>query len=153
MSIRHATPADIPQILALEQQTDTAAHWSSSEYEVLFAKDDPRRLALVVSADDKPDTIQGFLVARCLPDEWEIENVVVAVQKRQQGLGAALVHALLARARSEGARAVLLEVRESNQSASQLYEKIGFKETGRRPGYYQNPAEDALLYEFSISVL
>ena len=43
------------------------------------------------------------------------------------------------------ASTVLLEVRESNTAARQLYEKLGFVEIGGRPDYYRDPVEDALL--------
>jgi ribosomal-protein-alanine N-acetyltransferase len=42
---------------------------------------------------------------------------------------------------------VLLEVRESNAAAQRLYLSAGFKQTGRRKGYYTRPAEDAILYQ------
>lgn len=38
-----------------------------------------------------------------------------------------------------------LEVRVSNTAAIGLYEKYGFHQAGLRPGYYQNPREDALI--------
>jgi len=53
---------------------------------------------------------------------------------------------LIRRAESEAASAILLEVRESNLPARRLYEKHGFREVGRRRVYYQDPADDAVLY-------
>jgi ribosomal-protein-alanine N-acetyltransferase len=53
---------------------------------------------------------------------------------------------LVGRAESQAARAILLEVRESNLPARGLYEKHGFHVHGRRRAYYQRPVEDAVLY-------
>jgi ribosomal-protein-alanine N-acetyltransferase len=88
----------------------------------------------------------AFLVAHHLGPEWELENIVVAPFARRKGLGARLVGELLTHVREAGSEHVFLEVRESNQPARILYEKSGFKETGRRSGYYMNPSEDAILY-------
>jgi ribosomal-protein-alanine N-acetyltransferase len=151
MLLRSATPADIPLMRALELQADTAAHWAEREYDALFAPDTPKRIALVAS--EAGEDITGFLIARCGLDEWEIENVVVDTRRRRVGLGTALVDELVLEAGKARVPALLLEVRESNTSARRLYEKIGFSEVGRRPGYYQEPAEDALLLKYSLSFL
>lgn len=152
MLIRRATPDDLPRIRELEQQAETAAHWADREYEALFVPEAPRRIALV-AIDPGGLGISGFLIARCLPDEWEIENVVVALEQRRRGLASALVSQLVQEAHTVGITSVLLEVRESNLPARRLYEKLGFREIGRRSGYYQQPSEDALLLKISISFL
>jgi ribosomal-protein-alanine N-acetyltransferase len=151
MPIRPATPADIPLMRALELQADSAAHWAEREYGALFASEAPKRIALVAPA--AADNICGFLIARCGLDEWEIENVVVATGRRRSGIGTALVDELLRQAGIGRIPAILLEVRESNHPARRLYEKIGFSEVGRRPRYYTNPVEDALLLKYSVSFL
>jgi [ribosomal protein S18]-alanine N-acetyltransferase len=150
MLIRPATPADIPAMLALEQQAHTAAHWREREYQALFTPDAPQRIALIAEAG--PGEIRGFAIARCGTGEWEIENIVVSPQHRRRGIGSALVRQVLKTARDAGARPVLLEVRESNTAARQLYGRLGFAETGRRPAYYSDPVEDALLLRFSADV-
>ena len=58
---------------------------------------------------------------------------------------------LLRRAQSEGATAIFLEVRESNHAARSLYEKWAFSESGRRPRYYTQPEEDAIVYRLALS--
>jgi ribosomal-protein-alanine N-acetyltransferase len=58
--------------------------------------------------------------------------------------------ALLAAARETNSSSVFLEVRESNAPARNLYEKAGFEQTGRRKSYYADPAENAILYRFSL---
>ena len=95
----------------------------------------------------------GFAIARCATAEWEIENVVVAPEKRRQGVGIKIIQELLLQAQSAGATSVLLEVRESNMAARRLYEKLGFSQQGRRSNYYRNPEEDALLLSFYITNL
>jgi [ribosomal protein S18]-alanine N-acetyltransferase len=92
----------------------------------------------------------GFVVAASVGREWEIENVVVAEEARRRGLGGSLMQALMERARRQGAESVFLEVRESNVAAVALYRKWGFKEAGKRKGYYSAPAEDGLLYRKSM---
>ena len=137
----------------LEQQAETAAHWSTEQYDALFADDAQARIAIVAVEECDDAFTLGFLVARCLPDEWEIENVIVEAESRRRGVGAALVRAVLAAARSAGVLSVILEVRESNRPALRLYESIGFRMEGRRKNYYQEPAEDALLYRIKIAEL
>jgi ribosomal-protein-alanine N-acetyltransferase len=102
--------------------------------------------------DCKPSTsrVAGFIVAQYLGVEWEIENVAVLPAARRRGIGQRLIAELLTLAANEGAEAVYLEVRASNVAARSLYEGLGFKETGRRRDYYSVPAEDAILYGFSI---
>ncbi len=151
MHIRPATPADIPHMRALEQQADTAAHWAEREYGALFAPEAPKRVTLVaIESADSTEGLAGFLIARADLDEWEIENVVVASDRRRGGIGSALVGQLLHQAARAKATSVLLEVRESNQAARRLYQRQGFIEVGRRSGYYDRPPEDALLFRFSV---
>jgi [ribosomal protein S18]-alanine N-acetyltransferase len=149
--IRHAAPDDLPLIRTLEQQAETAAHWSSREYEALFSPEAPRRVVLIAADEAGTPNLRGFIIARCGVDEWEIENVVVALEEHRRGLGSALVGHLLHEARESGITSVLLEVRPSNTAARRLYEKMGFSEAGRRPAYYREPPEDALLLKISIS--
>jgi ribosomal-protein-alanine N-acetyltransferase len=134
----------------LEQQAETAAHWSEREYGALFSYDAPRRLTLMAEAD--AGQVCGFAIARCGPEEWEIENVVVDAEHRRHGIGRALVRELIQAATQAGMERVLLEVRESNTAARHLYEQLGFVEVGRRPGYYRDPVEDALLLRFSAQI-
>ena len=144
MLIRLANPADLPLIRTLEQQSETAAHWSDRDYAALFAPEAPKQVSLVASAAGETN-FSGFIIARVGGDEWEIENIVVAGEHRRQGIGRALVNEILRTAQEHGAQSVLLEVRESNTAARQLYDRLGFVETARRHNYYRDPVEDALL--------
>ncbi len=134
-------------MLALERQAATAAHWTAAEYDRIFTPGQTPRVALIAEEDGE---VVGFLVARALGPEWEIENVVVAPAARQRGGGTRLVREALELARVRGAGSVFLEVRESNAAARKLYEKCAFVASGRRNSYYHNPVEDALVYRFHL---
>jgi ribosomal-protein-alanine acetyltransferase len=137
----------------LERRSETAAHWNAAQYDALFASDAQIRIALIAAENSAEPIIQGFLIARCLPDECEIENIIVDERFRRTGVGSSLVQKLLVEARTAGVPTVILEVRQSNFAAMRLYESIGFKPEGRRRNYYQHPAEDAVLYSLSIANL
>jgi len=99
------------------------------------------------------EAIVGFLVARHVSGEWELENIVVSEESRGKGIGAGLLGELFSRARLSGDSSVFLEVRESNSAARGLYAKVGFEESGRRRGYYSNPQGDAVLYSKTLKKL
>jgi len=159
--IRLATLADVSRILHLERSCPSAAHWMEQQYRQVFESEDPERIVLVAetpfhsaadgvtSADASPD-ILGFLVARHLAPEWELENLVIAPSVRRQGLGKRLLEALLASARKTNSHSVFLEVRQSNAAARSLYEKMSFEQTGSRKSYYKDPAENAVLYRLGL---
>jgi ribosomal-protein-alanine N-acetyltransferase len=72
-------------------------------------------------------------------------NLAVSPNHRQQGIGQALIKKLISHLQQSGVIALLLEVRVTNTPAIALYEKMGFVQVGRRPKYYHNPREDALI--------
>jgi ribosomal-protein-alanine N-acetyltransferase len=150
ITIRHATPSDIPAIMRLERSSNSAAHWSEQQYESLVVNDHfaIARLALVGEAQED-SAILGFLIAQHIGPEWELENIVVEPTMQGKGIGTLLLNALLAHVKQANSGAVFLEVRESNKSARGLYRKLGFQETGRRKSYYGNPLEDAILHRWT----
>jgi ribosomal-protein-alanine N-acetyltransferase len=147
LSIRPATATDLPAMMALEKRAATAAHWSGEQYQALVRVSDPGRVALVIQEESG---LQGFVIARVLGEEWEIENIAIAGPARRRGLGTRLLGELLDLARGQGAAAVFLEVRESNHAARALYEKWAFLESGHRRRYYRDPEEDAILYRLGF---
>ncbi len=81
----------------------------------------------------------------CVAGEGQITNIATAPDRRGKGLGATVMAALLAHARTLGLSPISLEVRESNAPAIALYEKFGFAVAGKRPRFYTNPVETALV--------
>ena len=148
MRIRRATLADIPALMALEKHAATAAHWSLQQYETAFSAEAPSRVVLIL---EKEAGVQAFIAGRALGEEWEIENIAVAGPVRRRGLGTRLLGEFLDLARGGGAKAVFLEVRESNLAARRLYEKWAFVESGRRTRYYRGPEEDAIVYRLGLA--
>jgi ribosomal-protein-alanine acetyltransferase len=143
LRIRSATLDDVSSVWAIEKDACTAAHWSREQYQSACSQSAPQRTFLVVEEDS---TIRGFLVARAVGQEWEIENLAVAGAARRRGLGGRLLADFLNLARRQAAASVLLEVRESNRAARGLFEQGGFVACGRRTNYYRNPEEDAVIY-------
>ena len=78
-------------------------------------------------------------------DELHINTLAVAPEFRRRGYATALLQAVMREAETEGAVKATLEVRASNAAALALYERLGFRISARRPGYYTNPQEDALI--------
>jgi ribosomal-protein-alanine N-acetyltransferase len=138
LAIRSAALNDVPAILAIEQQSPSAAHWTREEYNKLVGSG-------VVLVAEEAGELCGFVCAQAVAGEWEMENVVLAAEFLRRGIADELLRELIQRAESE-ASTILLEVRESNLPARRLYEKHGFREVGRRRAYYSEPAEDAILY-------
>lgn len=74
--------------------------------------------------------------------ECEIHTIAVAPEYRGRGIGAALLHAILAVA-DDAHAPVYLEVRVDNDPAITMYERNGFIRSGVRPEYYQPSGMDA----------
>ncbi|MFV0556841.1 MAG: ribosomal protein S18-alanine N-acetyltransferase [Lactovum sp.] len=90
----------------------------------------------------------AFLSCQMILDEIEITNLAVDKNYRQKGLAIQLMKEL-----TKFSATLFLEVRESNQKARKLYEKLGFSEFNRRKNYYQQPLEDALLLRLKTEQL
>jgi len=134
VTIRPATPEDLTAIAAIQAASPEASHWNPADY-----LDHDCRVAV---ADER---VTGFLASRRVaPDEREILNIAVAPIQRRKGIARALVQDELVRGRGRW----FLEVRASNQAAIRLYETVGFERCGTRPGYYQEPAEVAIVMRF-----
>lgn len=86
-------------------------------------------------------SLSGWVIA----DEFQIDNVVVLASARREGIGAALIRRGVLAAADRGAEKGVLEVRSANLAARRLYQKLGFALVAKRPDYYRDPADDALV--------
>lgn len=92
----------------------------------------------------------GFVNARHILFEGDITNIAISKEYCGKKLGMLLMKHLINLAKSEGIERYMLEVRKSNIVAIRFYEKIGFIKVGERKNYYNNPLEDAILYDLKI---
>lgn len=92
----------------------------------------------------------GMLLARVAADEAEVLTLAVVPERRQLGLGGALVRAAAAEALCLGAGRMFLEVSVRNQAARSLYRSLGFAQVGRRRGYYADGTDALVLSRYLV---
>lgn len=139
MIIRRMRIDDAPVIAELEKQCFSDP-WS--EKSIASEAENPLSYWLIAEVDGN---VAGYVGSQTVLDAADMMNLAVSPAYRRQGIGQALVDALVDHLRTNGVIALLLEVRVSNAQAIALYNKLGFEQVGRRPKYYHNPREDALI--------
>jgi [ribosomal protein S18]-alanine N-acetyltransferase len=130
---RLAQPADIEAIGRIQAACETAAQWPPADY-----------LSYECRVAELQGEVAGFVVWSDAGGEGEIINLAVAPRFRNRGVARKLIEDVFAGGLSE----LYLEVRESNAGARAFYRKNGFSELGKRPGYYDFPAEDAVVMKW-----
>ena len=101
-------------------------------------------LSLWIVAIDSNQVI-GYVGSQSVMGWADMMNLAVDPDYRNRGVGRELVEQLIKRLKDNEVTCLTLEVRVSNTPAVNLYSSLGFCEVGRRPGYYRNPKEDALI--------
>ena len=125
-----ATPRDARALAAIHAASFNRG-WSEHEFEQLLTD-----RSVVADRASSGGRNVGFILSRRAADEAEILSVAVARARRGRGLARRLLDLHLRRLAGLGLRAVFLEVEEDNTPARRLYARAGFREVGRRPGYY-----------------
>jgi ribosomal-protein-alanine N-acetyltransferase len=113
-----------------------ARPWSAGEFEDFMAERAIRCDGIFVGRDRQP---AGFVLTRVGADQAEIISVTLAVGMRGRGYARQLLAHQLQGLADEGVAEVHLEVEDGNRAALALYKRLGFRETGRREGYYHRP--------------
>lgn len=151
LRIRAAVADDIPAVVALEQRTEQAPHWSEADYASILRGDSPRRCLLIAEFGGE---LAGFAVGKVISAGSEtlaeLESVAVRGAVRRQGVGSALCAAVARWCRVQGAAALELEVRSASAGAIALYQRLDFEPVGRRRAYYRDPVDDALLMRLKL---
>lgn len=130
----------IPDALAIDRQLFGAEAWSARLLWSELAQALSRHYLVVLRSGE----IIGYGGLAAHADEAFIQTIGVRTDQQRQGIGTALLRALLAEADRRGARTVLLEVRVNNPVARRLYERHGFVQVRIRRGYYQPSGTDAV---------
>jgi len=144
LNVRALEPGDADAILGIQAESPQVAQWSKRAYERLVLE---KMIGWTAEANG---SISGFITARQVAGDAEILNFAVRSGARRRGVGTLLLNEVLAWAKGARSEKIYLEVRESNHAARAFYERHGFRETGRRPRYYDAPTEDALLLALSL---
>lgn len=167
VTLRPMHLGDLDQVLAIAAASPEAPHWKPSDYTPYLTPDASNpallRTAIVATTPDphqpNQEKIQAFAAATLLltPDSagqqnfTQLDSIAVHPSSRRQGLGATLLRAILTWSARNNARHVALEVRAGNAPAIALYQQCGLRPEGRRPRYYTDPEEDALLLGMEIT--
>jgi [ribosomal protein S18]-alanine N-acetyltransferase len=137
-------PLELRDLSAIEEieRRSYPTPWSRS----MFASELAKPSSICLGAFD-PETAKliGYLIISRYVDAWHVMNVAVAPDQRRRGIASALLTRLFELTESDGRRGYTLEVRVSNAGAITLYERLGFRSTGIRRGYYTDNREDALI--------
>ena len=141
VAIRKMTIEDVPAVAQIDRLSFTLP-WPehSFQYEVL-----ENRVARCFVAETEENRIAGMVVSWIIVDELHIATIATHPDFRRMGIGARILTEALAEGRAAGARLAFLEVRATNEAAQAMYRKFGFEVTGKRPRYYKDNGEDAIL--------
>ena len=145
MRILPLDPTHLADVAVLEQLCFPDEPWSEQALGVLC-----RDHGIGYVAVDQDGHALAYVGMTYAADEGSITNVATHPTARRQGLGRAVVKALLRQASALGLAFVYLEVRPSNAAAIALYQSLGFETVGRRKNFYRHPTEDALLMQAAI---
>ena len=153
--IRPMTLEDLPGVLTVEEACFSEP-WSEPVYRATLLLDytayfvaeltEEALSPLFEKAGLGGSRIVGTIGLKDIAGEGEVTNVAVLPSWRGQGIGGRLLERLLAEGEKSGIEAFTLEVRAGNVPAIRLYEAFGIALEGRRPGFYEKPKEDALIY-------
>jgi ribosomal-protein-alanine N-acetyltransferase len=137
------TRSDMTAIMALEQQLFPEDAWTPEMFAMEFAQPASRRLYLVAEDGNALVGYAGMMFTG--GSQADVVTLAVNPVRWGQGTGTALLMALVGEAEKRDYEEVLLEVREDNPRARQLYRRHGFTEIGIRRGYYQPSGANAVV--------
>ena len=142
--IRQAKLYDVPAMARIERDSFDAP-WSADEITKDVTAGGGVYVAVALAGEERA----GYAEIRNVAGEAQIYNIAIAPEFRREGIGEALLRHLVDKAEQEGCTLVTLEVKSGNEAAEALYAKLGFREVGRRKGYYPGKA-DAVLMDLDL---
>lgn len=131
---------DIPSVHALEERSFPHDSWTIEQFWQELGQ--PTRQYFVATGGEQVVGYAGIFV---LPPDSDLQTIAVDPSERGSGVGALLLERAIDVARTQGAVAMVLEVRSDNEDAIRLYERAGFAPISRRSAYYPDGC-DALIW-------
>ena len=128
------TAQHIPDVAKLEKMCFSSP-WSENSLELLTKEG--IGMGMVCHSDGVLCAYGGML---CVVDEGQITNIATHPDFRRRGMAEKCIKSTIFRCKDK-----TLYILPINEYAQKLYEKLGFYQIGRRPKYYRNPREDALI--------
>ena len=149
--IRRMNLSDVPAVADLDRRSFSLP-WSERAFtHEVTDNANARCWVAEVSGPNGTPLLAGMAVVWLIVDEAHIATIAVEPSLRSQGIGRAMMAALLVDARQMGMLSATLEVRRSNLAAQALYRRFGFQEVGERLRYYKDNYEDALILTAGLS--
>ncbi len=139
VTVRPLRPSDLDAVERIERDSYPTP-WSRS----MFAGELAKPSSVCLGAFQGEDMLGYLIVARYV-DAWHVMNVAVDGGFRGRGIARGMLERLFEMTAGDVERGYTLEVRVSNETAIDLYRRLGFAETGVRRGYYTDNREDALI--------
>lgn len=151
--ITRMTEHDLLEVVEIEEQSGLSRWgWAAYYAELQGTNRDLMLIARVAKAPIiEHQRIAGYIVARESAGELHINNVAVRDQYRRRGIGSALLGRIMETARRLKVKVAFLEVRSGHDAARALYERTGFRAIARRPNYYSDPREDAVVMSLALA--
>lgn len=146
MIISRAHVNDVAAIVALETEAFPASErWSHESWVGEILADD----RLVLIGRGPFDEVMAAATFQCVEDVADLHRIMIAEEHRGQGQARRLLVAGMQWAEAIGARRILLEVRQDNEVAIQLYQRHHFTPIGTRLDYY-GPGVHAVVMEAEL---
>jgi ribosomal-protein-alanine N-acetyltransferase len=142
--LRMMVAEDVAAVAAIDRQSFPLP-WSENSFRSDLTTNPAAHLLVAERAVGGNRRIAGYAGYWLVIDEAHLSTLAVEPSLRRHGIGELILREAMRHAVRQGAELMTLEVRPSNDAARRLYAKLGFRVVGRRPHYYKDNLEDAIL--------
>jgi ribosomal-protein-alanine N-acetyltransferase len=149
IKIREAKLYDLPAMTRMERESFDSYQGPDNLSKELKKNDGSNYIAVAEAGDEKV----GYANIHIVRGESQLYSITIDSAWRGQGIGKMLLSHMIEKSRVLGCDIMTLEVRAGNTAAIELYKKLGFKEVGRRKGYYRKEREDAVLMDKELATV
>lgn len=137
---------DVPEVSALEDMLFPIDAWPRQMFYDELSQPDTRQYYVA----EKESGIVGYAGLMCIHPVADVQTIAVVPECEGQGIGSTLLGMLIDDARKRSAADVLLEVRQDNPRAQDLYRRFGFEQIHVRKRYYRD-GTDALIMRLPLA--